>query len=115
MFDRVLATQYGAHAVRLIVERKFGEMVCYNPPEIESVPILQAVDKLRVVDRNGSAVQAARALGIGFGDCPADVSPFSWQGDSEQPLTADEVALDAEFTLEMAEAATEEALLEVGQ
>jgi ATP-dependent phosphofructokinase / diphosphate-dependent phosphofructokinase len=115
MFDRVLATQYGAHAVRLIVERKFGEMVCYNPPEIESVPILQAVDKLRMVDRNGSAVQAARALGIGFGDCPADVSPFAWHGEDDEPVTADEVALDAEFTLEMAEAATEEALLEIGE
>ena len=40
-FDRVLATQYGAHAVRLIVEKKFGEMICYNPPEMGSVPIMR--------------------------------------------------------------------------
>ena len=36
-FDRVLATQFGAHAVRLVMEGKFGSMVSYNPPTINSV------------------------------------------------------------------------------
>lgn len=115
-FDRVLATQYGAHAVRLIVERKLGEMVCYQPPEILSVPIIQAVNKLRVVDQNGSTVQAARALGISFGDIPADESPFvPWDDashDEDMVYNSDDVELDMEFTIELAEAATEEALLE---
>jgi 6-phosphofructokinase 1 len=75
-FDRVLATQFGAHAVRLIVEENFGQMICYRPPHIESVPIASAVHRLSCVDPNGSAVQAARALGISFGDRPADESPF---------------------------------------
>jgi phosphofructokinase-like protein len=67
-FDRVLATEFGAHAVRLIHEGRFGEMVCYRPPEIESVPIAQAIRSLSRVDPAGSAVDAARALGISFGD-----------------------------------------------
>lgn len=71
-FDRVLATQFGAHAVRLIVEGRFGEMICSRPPEMTSVPILDAVHKVRQVDPNGPAVQAARALGISFGDRPTD-------------------------------------------
>jgi len=75
-FDRVLATQYGAHAVRLIVEGKLGQMICYNPPEMSSVPITEAVNQIRQVDPNGHVVQAARALGISFGDRPADESPF---------------------------------------
>jgi 6-phosphofructokinase 1 len=66
-FDRVLATQLGAHAVRLILERKFGRMVTYQPPEIEDVPILDAI-RLSTVSPDCSAVQAARALGISFGD-----------------------------------------------
>lgn len=119
-FDRVLATQYGAHAVRLVVQGRLGEMVCYQPPEILSVPIMQAVNKLRTVERNGSAVQAARALGISFGDCPADESPFEWKNElvnqllelGEEVCTSDDVEIDAEFTLDMAEAATEEALME---
>lgn len=66
-FDRVLATQYGAHAVRLIVERKFGQMVTYQPPDMSDVPILDAI-KLATVSPICSAVQAARALGVSFGD-----------------------------------------------
>ena len=45
-FDRVLATQFGAHAVRLVHHRRFGEMVCYQPPKIDSVPISDAVSRL---------------------------------------------------------------------
>jgi 6-phosphofructokinase 1 len=75
-FDRVLATQFGAHAVRLVHHGKFGEMVCFQPPQIDHVPIADAVSRLRIVDRKSSAVQAARALGISFGDCPKTHSPF---------------------------------------
>lgn len=109
-FDRVLATQYGAHAVRLILEGRFGEMVCYHPPEIESVPIIEAVNHLRQVDPNGAAVQSARALGVSFGDRPADESPFAFSIESEDVASAQDVELDAEFTLDLAEAATDEAL-----
>jgi 6-phosphofructokinase 1 len=76
-FDRVLATEFGAHAVRLIHEGRFGEMVCYQPPNIESVPIAAAIRSLSRVDPASSAVQAARALGISFGDTDERVSPFS--------------------------------------
>ena len=73
-FDRVLATQFGAHAVRLIVERKFGHMVTYQPPDMREVPILDAIT-LSTVCPTCSAVQAARALGICFGDSYQD-PPF---------------------------------------
>ncbi|MGL4514050.1 MAG: ATP-dependent 6-phosphofructokinase [Lacipirellulaceae bacterium] len=71
-FDRVLATQFGAHAVRLVKEGRFGEMICSRPPEMTSVPIIEAVNVLRTVEPHGPGVQAARALGISFGDRPAD-------------------------------------------
>ena len=76
-FDRVLATQFGAHAVRLVHEGRLGEMVCYQPPRIDSVPIAEAIRALSTVDPRGSAVAAARALGIAFGDEADDVSPFA--------------------------------------
>ena len=81
------------------------------------MPIIDAVNQLRQVDPDGSAVQAARALGISFGDRPADDSPFAVkQGDVEvaapAAATADEVEVDAELTLDIAEAAAEEALAE---
>ncbi len=76
-FDRVLSSQYGAHAVRLIVEKKFGQMVCYDPPDILDASIEAAVGDLRTVDPRGSAVKTARAMGICFGDTPGYVNPFN--------------------------------------
>lgn len=109
-FDRVLATQYGAHAVRLIVEGRLGEMICYHPPQMDSVPIMEAVNHIRTVDAHGAAVQAARALGICFGDACERSSPFvAHIGQVEH---CNDVILDADFALELAESATEEALAE---
>ncbi len=83
-FDRMLATEFGAHAVRLVHQGRFGEMACYRPPDITSVPIADAIQKLSMVDPHGSAVQAARALGVGFGDDPdtSDLFGVPATGDS---------------------------------
>ena len=67
-FDRVLATEFGVLAVQMIHEGRFGEMVCYRPPEIESVPIATAIASLSRVQPHGTSVRAARGLGICFGD-----------------------------------------------
>jgi ATP-dependent phosphofructokinase / diphosphate-dependent phosphofructokinase len=85
-FDRLLATQFGAHAVRLVMEGRFGEMVCFNPPAINSVPILEAVNCLKQVQSNCSAVQAARAMGISFGDQLGDSRLPSVQTDCDASL-----------------------------
>ena len=76
-FDRVLATQFGAHAVRLVHDGQFGQMVSYHPPHIDNVSISAAVRTLSRVDVGSSAVQAARALGISFGDAAKLLSPFA--------------------------------------
>jgi len=75
-FDRVLASEYGAHAVRLVVEKRFGQMVCSDPPNICDVPIAEAVDQIRWIDPTSSSVQTARAMGICFGDTPGYSNPF---------------------------------------
>lgn len=75
-FDRVLATTFGAHAVRLVIERRFGEMVCYDPPHCASCTIQTAIEKLRLVDTQDSTVVAARAMGISFGDTESFVPVF---------------------------------------
>lgn len=75
-FDRCLSTQYGAHAIRLIEEQRFGEMVSFDPPAITSIPLTQAIESLSRVDPAGSAVQAARAMAVSFGDSPNFYNPF---------------------------------------
>jgi phosphofructokinase-like protein len=77
-FDRVLATQFGAHAVRLVVEQQFGHMVTFEPPNMNSIPIIDAI-QLSMVTQHCSAVQAARALGICFGDDDKE-PPFKYAG-----------------------------------
>ena len=75
-FDRVLATQFGAHAVGLVLQGELGRMVCSQPPTITSVPIVDAVSRLRTVSEDCAEVQSARALGISFGD-DCGGNPFS--------------------------------------
>lgn len=106
-FDRVLATQFGAHAVRLVIQGRFGEMICSQPPEMTSVPIKEAVHKVRQVDPMGPAVKAARALGMSFGDRPADQTSSgvfeSGEGVRFCTLPSGELMLDqAEHELEAA-------------
>ena len=67
-FDRLLCTRFGAWAVQLIAEEKYGCMVASRPPDTVAVKISEATGRLRAVLPNGEMVQTARALGISFGD-----------------------------------------------
>ena len=66
--DRILGTRFGVHAVELIAEGRLGEMVSYRNYEVGSVPIADAVDRLKVVESGNQMVLTARAVGISFGD-----------------------------------------------
>jgi 6-phosphofructokinase 1 len=67
-FDRFLCTRFGAHAVRLVEEERYGCMAAYRPPEIVAVKISDAVGRLRTVPRDGELIRIGRALGISFGN-----------------------------------------------
>jgi 6-phosphofructokinase 1 len=67
-FDRLLCTRFGARAVRLVQEGKFGYMVALRPPDTVAVKITDAIGRLRTVPTDGDIVQTARMLGISFGD-----------------------------------------------
>ncbi len=66
--DRILATRFGVKAVKLIEEKRFGRMVSYQQYHVGSVTIAAAVRKLNLVDPEGGIVEAAKAIGICFGD-----------------------------------------------
>ena len=66
--DRILGARFGVMAVRLASEGKFGQMVSYQAYHCDSVPIQEAVHELRLVHADAEVVQAARAVGISFGD-----------------------------------------------
>lgn len=66
--DRILATRYGAHAVELIAEGKFGRMVCKEGETITSIPLEQVGGKLKLVPPEHPIIKKSRKMGICFGD-----------------------------------------------
>jgi 6-phosphofructokinase 1 len=67
-FDRLLSLRFGAAAVRLIAEKKFGMMVALQPPDIVAVSIEDAIAKPRHVPLDSDVIATARDLGISLGD-----------------------------------------------
>lgn len=67
-YDRLLATRFGAAAVQAVADRKWGQMVALQSPNIVTIPIQQVLAEARRVDPNHDIVRAARMLGISFGD-----------------------------------------------
>lgn len=67
-FDRILGSRFGAFAVQMAVDGRFGEMVCLRTPNLAGVPIAKAVGRYHTIDPGSDLVAAARALGLSFGD-----------------------------------------------
>lgn len=67
-YDRILSTKFGAFAIDLVANKKFGKMVALKGNEIKSVKIEEAISKQKLVQLDDQAVFAARAVGISFGD-----------------------------------------------
>jgi ATP-dependent phosphofructokinase / diphosphate-dependent phosphofructokinase len=66
--DRALCTAFGATAVDLIAQGKFGQMVAFTGSKVVDVPILEATGRLRTVPLDGGFVTAARSMGVCLGD-----------------------------------------------
>jgi len=66
--DRILATRFGVEAARLAFQGQFGRMVALSCNRIISVPISEAIGRLKLVDVNDQLIDTARSIGIVFGD-----------------------------------------------
>ncbi len=67
-FDRLLGLRFGAAAVRLVAEGRFGMMVALQPPSVVAVPIEEALSNPRRVSLDSDVIATAREIGISFGD-----------------------------------------------
>src|SRR2546426_492999 len=67
-FDRLLGLRFGAAAVRLIAEGRFGMMVALHPPVVDAVPLAQALGTPKRVPLDSDTIATARELGISLGD-----------------------------------------------
>jgi 6-phosphofructokinase 1 len=66
--DRLLGTRFGAAAVRGLEEGHRGVMVALDPPQVNFVPLVSAINRLRTVPVDCDTIVTARDLGISFGD-----------------------------------------------
>jgi len=66
--DRNLGLMFGAAAVRALAEGQNGVMVAINPPNIDYVPLKQAVAKMKTVPLDSNGIVTARTLDISLGD-----------------------------------------------
>ena len=66
--DRLLATRLGVAAVEAALRGESGVLMSSQPPEIRSVPLASAVQKVRRIELDSQILGHARALGICFGD-----------------------------------------------
>ncbi|MGH7636721.1 MAG: 6-phosphofructokinase, partial [Gemmatimonadaceae bacterium] len=67
-YDRLLATRFGAAAVRAVEAEKWGHMVALQSPHIVTVPIKEVLLEAKRVDLDHDVVKTARETGISFGD-----------------------------------------------
>ncbi len=65
--DRQLGLSYGAGAVRALHAGQTGVMVNFQPPNLSFVPLMEAINKIRIVPADSEFVQIARSLGICLG------------------------------------------------
>jgi len=67
-FDRVLATRFGVAAANAAIEQNNGIMVCLQGWNVGTVKLEEAATKTKTVPPSCQLIQAARAIGISFGD-----------------------------------------------
>lgn len=66
--DRVLATQLGVMAARLIAEEQYGVMVAVKGNRLEPVALEKVAGKKKTVPLDHSMIQTARLIGLCLGD-----------------------------------------------
>ncbi len=65
-FDRMLGTNFGACAVRALVEGETGKMVALQSNRVSTVPLSEAIANIKTVNIDGQLVRTARDIGISF-------------------------------------------------
>lgn len=67
-YDRVLATQFGAAAAELVVNRQYGRMVAIQDGEITSITLDEAASQTKFLPIDHPMIKVARDIGICLGD-----------------------------------------------
>jgi 6-phosphofructokinase 1 len=83
--DRILATRFGAAAVKAAHEGRFGQMVGISGSKLVHVPLERAVGSVKAVDPQGELVWTAAAVGTSFGVSANDLAALPSNGREVTP------------------------------
>ena len=67
-YDRIIATEYGFEAAKLVLKKDYKRMVSLKGSEIISVPLEKVSGVTKQVPLDHNLILASRSLGISFGD-----------------------------------------------
>ncbi len=67
-YDRVLASEFGVKAFEMVLDKEFGRMVAYRHPHVNSVPLIEAIEKYNYIKPESDLIRTARGLDISLGD-----------------------------------------------
>jgi phosphofructokinase-like protein len=67
-YDRILATRFGAGAVRALAEGHHSEVVVLNSGQIGTVGMAECAGRVKTVPLDAEEIRTARGIGIAFGD-----------------------------------------------
>lgn len=67
-YDRVVSTQIGSYAAKLIMEEDYGYMVGLVDGRTKKVPLADCAGKLKTVSPKDQIIESAKRIGISFGD-----------------------------------------------
>lgn len=66
-FDRLLATRYGHHAVKIAAGGTFGKMVSLQGTQMTAVDLSEATSSLKRITPEHNLIKLARSIGTSFG------------------------------------------------
>jgi 6-phosphofructokinase 1 len=67
-YDRVLATQMGVYAAKLIAKRSFGKAVAVKNGKIAENPLKDVAGKTKTIPMDDPLLDVGRDIGISFGE-----------------------------------------------
>lgn len=67
-YDRVLATQMGVHAAKLIEQQNFGRTVAFKDGKVTSNDLANVSGKTKTIPLDADILSVGRELGIGYGE-----------------------------------------------
>jgi 6-phosphofructokinase len=69
-FDRILSRQFGSYAARLVENKQYNKVVCFQNNDLCSMDLKDCVSQMKFVDPESNMIKLAKEMEISFGEKP---------------------------------------------